>query len=92
MNPDKMRETYGKMMFMLQDSQTRPIRSQTGFTLVKPIKMVFSFLRERNALALLADPLIIPATMSIEDDLGQKSRQQIADEARDKRQAAETLR
>lgn len=26
MNPDRMRGTYGKLMYMLQDTQTRQVR------------------------------------------------------------------
>ena len=27
MNPDRMRGTYGKLMYMLQDTQTRQVRA-----------------------------------------------------------------
>ena len=42
MNPDKMRETYGKLMYLLQDSQSSEIKEMLQFTCVIPIKTVSS--------------------------------------------------
>ena len=40
MNPEKMRETYGKMVFLLQDANTEEMVEELGFNLVAPIKTV----------------------------------------------------
>ena len=40
MNPDKMRGNYGKLMFMLQDAQTREIRDSIGFSVVRTVLTV----------------------------------------------------
>ncbi|CAM9144198.1 unnamed protein product [Choristocarpus tenellus] len=58
-NPDKFRSQYGKMMYMLQDSQA--LRS-SRVCLVKDIKMVHSFVSEREGLDLLRDNRVYHAT------------------------------
>jgi hypothetical protein len=40
MNPDKMRETYGKLMYLLQDSQLSEVKELLQFSCVVPIKTV----------------------------------------------------
>ena len=59
MNPDKMRTTYGKLMHLLQDA-VKP--GMLDFDVVKPIKTVYRFLKERDALGLLNDELLETAT------------------------------
>ena len=54
MNPDRMRETYGKLMHILQDAQSP---GMLPFNVVVPIKTVFKLLAKRvGARALLCDP------------------------------------
>merc|ERR1712146_88821 len=50
MNPDRMRNTYGKLMYMLQDSQLNACQRHTNMKLVIPIKTVASFLKEKDKL------------------------------------------
>lgn len=61
MNPDKMRTTYGKLIYLLQvcsnsllllldanilqDSQTSEIKDLLGFSCVKPVNTVYSILK-----------------------------------------------
>ena len=53
MNPDKMRTSYGKLMFMLQDAQMGEIRDAIGFRCVCAIISV-----ESELAALHAEPLL----------------------------------
>jgi hypothetical protein len=55
MNPDKMRGTHGKLMFMLQDAQTHEVREQLGFACVRTILTVEMELELLGASALLDD-------------------------------------
>ncbi|CAM9210888.1 unnamed protein product [Discosporangium mesarthrocarpum] len=69
-NPDKFRSQYGKMMYMLQDSQSA---KHLQICLVKDIKMVHSFVDERGGLALLGDKRIHQATAEVSDkNMGKK--------------------
>jgi len=60
MNPDKMRTTYGKLMYILQDAMVSGVR--ININLRSEINCVYSFLEEKGALTLLEDPELIPAT------------------------------
>jgi len=61
-NPEKMRTEYGKLMFLLQDSQMEEIQQRLGFALVKDIVTVHTFLTEKKCLELLGDKLMPLAT------------------------------
>ncbi|KAL4434628.1 hypothetical protein ABPG77_002751 [Micractinium sp. CCAP 211/92] len=65
MNPEKMRETYGKLMYLLQDSCEEQIVELLEFKCVRPLRTVHALLEERGALAMLDDPLMEPATAEI---------------------------
>lgn len=75
MNPSKMRETYGKMMFILQDTETHIVKSETGLSFIKEILTVETFLSEKNGLAMLTDSRIEEATCSIGNADGEKTRE-----------------
>ena len=62
MNPEKMRNTYGKMMWMLQDANTEEMVEELGFSMVAPIHTVHAKLKACGALALLQDDQIATAT------------------------------
>lgn len=65
MNPEKMRDSYGKLMYLLMDSQTPAVNEMLEFCCVSPITTVYSKLGECNALAVLSDPLMETATLEI---------------------------
>ncbi|TDH70985.1 hypothetical protein CCR75_001138 [Bremia lactucae] len=55
MNPERMRNNYGKMVYLLQDANLRDLKEYLGFSCVRPIKTVASLLQERQALDMLLD-------------------------------------
>lgn len=65
MNPEKMRSEYGKLVYLLQDSQSIEVHALLDFRLVKPLNTVDTFLRERGGEALLRDALMETATAEI---------------------------
>ncbi|KAG7097356.1 hypothetical protein E1B28_004707 [Marasmius oreades] len=89
MNPDKMRTTYGKLIYLLQDSQMPEVKELLSFTCVKPIKTVHSVLQEHNALDLLHDELITVATKEIYSE--GRSRREIQKDIKSKERAIEVL-
>ncbi|KAF9425154.1 hypothetical protein BGZ94_007794 [Podila epigama] len=89
MNPEKMRSAYGKLMYLLMDSNIHEIESTLGFSCVVPIKTVYGFLKERGGLDVLRNDLVADATKEIISD--GKSRQQIQTEIRKKERAIEML-
>lgn len=50
MNPSKMRSEYGKLMYMMQDAQSRGAREALGFSCVAPLKMVSTTMKDPGAL------------------------------------------
>ncbi|KAI6135203.1 hypothetical protein EDD17DRAFT_46258 [Pisolithus thermaeus] len=89
MNPDKMRTTYGKLIYLLQDSQSPEVKDMLNFTCVKPIKTVYSVLEEHGATGLLRDDLITFATMEIYSD--GRTRREVQKDIRTKERAIEVL-
>jgi hypothetical protein len=81
MNPTKLRDTYGKLMFLLMDAESTPIKTETGIDFIKPILTVHLFLLERGGLALLEDPLLEIATGNAESFV--RSPESPADSAAD---------
>jgi len=65
LNPSKMRDTYGKLMHLLQDAQSPSIAKSLGFSLYKDMVMVRPFLDGRGLGAILDDERLIWATMFI---------------------------
>lgn len=66
LNPDRMRDSYGKLIYFLMDSQTHAISDLLGFDCVKPVKTVKQLLAKKTGgLDLLSDPLLIIATQEI---------------------------
>ncbi|ORZ36410.1 hypothetical protein BCR44DRAFT_122036 [Catenaria anguillulae PL171] len=88
-NPEKMRITYGKMIYLLQDAQLPEVQRLLGFSLVVPIKTVHRVLTDHDALGLLRDPLILDATAEILPE--GKPRRQVDLEIRRKEAAVATL-
>lgn len=70
MNPSKMRGTYGKLMYILMDTESYPIKNELKLTFVKPIQTVVSFLNSKvgdkaEVTEMLKDPLWATATQVI---------------------------
>ena len=72
-----MRNTYGKLMFILQDSQSPAVKQQNNLNLVKEILTVELFLIEKSCTLLLSDPLLHTATKSIDFTGDKVSRDQM---------------
>ncbi|KAI9204659.1 uncharacterized protein BJ171DRAFT_442325 [Polychytrium aggregatum] len=89
MNPEKMRATYGKLVYMLQDSQIPEVKEILQFDCVTDIKSVYAHLSAHDGLALLEDDLINIATMEIVPE--GKLRHQIQNEIKQKERAIEVL-
>ncbi|KAI0722589.1 hypothetical protein C8Q76DRAFT_719284 [Earliella scabrosa] len=89
MNPDKMRSTYGKLIYILQDSQTPEVKDLLSFSCVKPIKSVYNVLEKHEAIDLLRDDLISVATKEIYSE--GRSRRDIQKDIKSKERAIEML-
>ena len=88
MNPEKMRDGYGKLIYMLQDSLIDEVQEVLGFGLVDPIITVHSTLKQFGKLDLLEDQLIGLATMEIQ---GGRKRKDIEHDIKKKEKAIEIL-
>ena len=64
-NPEKMRCSYGKLMYILQDAP-----SAIDLSLKTEIKSVHSFLEARGGLALLDDPETVIAIQAVSNAVG----------------------
>lgn len=94
MNPERMRENFGKLCYMVMDSRLPEIEGHMEFNLYKPIKTVHSYLSSRpddegKALGLFDDELIIYATAEISPV--DKSRYQIQRDIKLKESSIEKL-
>lgn len=65
MNPEKMRTGFGKLAYLLMDSQDPTVQELLEFDPVRPLRTVHSLLAEGGALGLLVDPLLPRATAEI---------------------------
>ena len=90
MNPTKMRETYGKMMFILQDTEL--VSDELGETFIKRISTVHSFLQTKDKLHLLLDSRVMDATQSIGNSHGKLSREELTEMSAAKSKAARLLK
>eukprot|EP01117_Protostelium_nocturnum_P003851 TRINITY_DN1511_c0_g1_i2.p1 TRINITY_DN1511_c0_g1~~TRINITY_DN1511_c0_g1_i2.p1 ORF type:complete len:611 (+),score=264.07 TRINITY_DN1511_c0_g1_i2:96-1928(+) len=90
MNPEKMRTEYGKLVYLLMDSSLPEIMDLMGFSAIKPVITVYSYLEERKGTALLQDKWLETATMAIVDDK-KKKRSEIQREIKNKEAAVEAL-
>ncbi|KAJ2780284.1 hypothetical protein GGI15_003591 [Coemansia interrupta] len=89
MNPERMRNEYGKLMFMLQDAQTNEVKKVLGMDLVAPVKTVHSVLEALDIGYLLEDEMVVVATREIVE--GGKTRAQVQLEIKQKERAVEYL-
>jgi hypothetical protein len=67
MNPDRMRNTYGKLLYLIMDAISPPIKRkcQIDFSFKLPVKTVFSRLQETGCLAMLNEDRLVEATIEI---------------------------
>lgn len=91
MNPSKMRNTYGKLMYILMDTESYSVKSELKINFVKPILTVYSFLESKESLEILQDPLWPDASLSIHNDLGEKSKRELFAEQQRKQVACQRL-
>lgn len=90
-NPSKMRATYGKLVYLLMDSESHSVKSELRIDFVKPLLTVHAFLKERGLLDLLADPLLQAATQAVSDHFGEKTKREVRAAAQGKSAAAAQL-
>ena len=64
-NPEKMRSSYGSLMYILQDSQTTESLEYLGFSCVRPVHTVYELLEQRGGLGVLRDSRLAIATQEI---------------------------
>ncbi|TRY53395.1 Uncharacterized protein CTYZ_00003741 [Cryptosporidium tyzzeri] len=71
LNPETMRDSYGKLVFLLMDAQKESIKELLQFRCYKPVLTVYEFLKSKNCLDILSDPLLPIATRNVEqvDDI-----------------------
>ncbi|ANB15508.1 hypothetical protein AWJ20_3136 [Sugiyamaella lignohabitans] len=89
MNPEKMRDSFGKLMYMIMDSRLPEVKDSMEFDLYKPLKTVFGYLHHKGGLSMLDDELVLQATVEINPD--NKSRANIQADIRRKEKAIEVL-
>ena len=89
MNPTSMRDTYGKLMYMLMDTQ---MTKELSIDFIKPILTVNQFLKNKNAKTMLSDPLLVQATKTINNELGNKSQAELDLEIKNKLIAIKSLK
>ena len=89
MNPDKMRTTYGKLMYLLMDAQRPEVKDILGFSAVSPIRTVYETLEEGGALGLLKEDLVRTATQEIYSE--GRSRREVQSDIKAKERAIERL-
>ncbi|VWU50333.1 conserved protein, unknown function [Hepatocystis sp. ex Piliocolobus tephrosceles] len=89
LNPDRMRSSYGKLMYFLMDTRREDIYNLLSFNCVTPIKTVYDLLKnKKNGLELLNDNLIKIATMEINTN---QSRNEIQRQIKQKEEAIKYL-
>lgn len=71
MNPERMRDTFGKLCYMIMDSRLPMIKEQMEFDLYKPVITVENFINEHGdekSHQLLQDPLILDACAEVRSE------------------------
>eukprot|EP01039_Chlorochromonas_danica_P000020 gene20-23_t len=91
MNPSKMRGTYGKLMYILMDTESYNVKSELRIDFIKPLLTVHSFLKARGCEEILADPLWQEACQIVSDEYGEKSKREVRQLQERKAAAAQTL-
>lgn len=68
MNPERMRDSYGKLLYMLMDSVSSDVQQLLQFSCVTPVCTVYDTLEKSGCLALLRDEELLVATAEIVAD------------------------
>lgn len=89
MNPDAMRDEYGKLIYLLQDANSEEVQDLLQFSCVGGLETVHKKLAEAGMEALMRDPLVRVATMEIMPE--GKQRHQIQQEIKAKEHAVKQL-
>mmetsp|Transcript_43676 Transcript_43676/g.100793 ORF Transcript_43676/g.100793 Transcript_43676/m.100793 type:complete len:611 (-) Transcript_43676:26-1858(-) len=91
LNPDKLRGSYGKLIHMLQDSVKDEVARAVEFECVADIRTVASMVQsKKRGKELLQDQLLAVATREIY--VGNKSREDVDAEVREKNAALQELK
>jgi len=88
-NPEKMRSSYGALLYLLQDAQSPEALNLLGFSCVRPVITVYDLLSEKGGLEVLRDPLLPIATQEIVT--AGKTREEINEISRRKYEAFKRL-
>lgn len=96
MNPDKFRDSYGKLVFFMQDCSLPAVREILEFDVVAPIRTVHDVLEESGMLAALTHEQTATATMEIvnyRDETGQEefTKEEIRKQVKSKELALELI-
>ncbi|KAG7926066.1 hypothetical protein KL925_003828 [Ogataea polymorpha] len=92
MNPERMRDTFGKLCYVVMDSMLPEVREHMEFDLYAPIKTVLGLIeskKDKSAIKMFDDPLIISATAEIRPE--KKTRSVINRHIKQKESAIERL-
>jgi hypothetical protein len=89
MNPDAMRDEYGKLIYLLQDANSEEVQDLLQFSCVGGLETVHKKLAEAGMESLMRDPLVRVATMEIMPE--GKPRHQIQREIKAKEHAVKQL-
>eukprot|EP00435_Cladocopium_sp_Y103_P056985 s1016_g19.t1 len=90
LNPERMRDSYGKLMYFLQDSRKPEVRDLLEFDIVSGVRSVWDVLkRSPKGAELLEDPQLKTATMEIMSE--GKGRSQVQREIKQKEAAIKHL-
>ncbi|TID29994.1 hypothetical protein CANINC_001506 [Pichia inconspicua] len=92
MNPERMRDTYGKLCYIIMDSRLQQVKEHMEFDLYKPILTVERFLQENSnseSNKMFDDPLLLDAVADIRPE--NKSRSMINRLIKQKENAIERI-
>ena len=102
MNPEKMRSTYGKLIYMLQDSQIHDVKEMLGFSMVSDIFTVHKFLSDSGEngsglkvckyMIFLTSEYSYPDLNIVEDDLIVTATMEILSEGRSRREVQSDIK